>query len=86
MTALASASPRTLFLVAMLTAAPVAASRDSVLASPRTFSLLAALTSVSAARDSVSFDFGWKHRTGLHDWAPPGSEPPKQPDPGLAPP
>ena len=86
MTALASASPRTLFLVAMLTAAPVAASRDSVLASPRTFSLLAALTSVSAARDSVSFDFGWKHRTGLTDWAPPGSEPPKHPDPGLRPP
>ena len=87
MTALASASPRTLFLVAILTAAPVAASRDSVLASPRTFSLLAALTSVSAAaRDSVSFDFGWKHRTGLHDWAPAGSEPPKDTDPGLRPP
>ena len=60
----------------------------TALASPRTLSILAVLTlqSVAASRDSVSFDFGWKHRTGLHDWAPAGSEPPKQPDPGLRPP
>ena len=59
----------------------------TALASP-TLSLLAVFTAtpVAASRDSVSFDFGWKHRTGLHDWAPAGSEPPKHPDPGLRPP
>ena len=61
---------------------PLRAPDDSPapLASPRTLPLLAILSSQSRRlRDSVSFDFGWKHRTGLHDWAPAGSEPPKHP-------
>ena len=37
------------------------------------------------ARDVVSFDFGWKHRTGLHYPAAPDSEPPVNPDPGASP-
>ena len=38
-----------------------------------------------ASRDVVSFDFGWKHRTGLHDWAKPDDQPPVSPDPGSKP-
>ena len=26
---------------------------------------------LKAERNQVSFDFGWKHRTGLHQWANP---------------
>ena len=75
-TCFGTAKPTTLSMRAM-----------TALASP-TLSLLAVLTlqSVAASRDSVSFDFGWKHRTGLHDGAPAGSEPPQHPDPGLRPP
>mmetsp|Transcript_74736 Transcript_74736/g.167608 ORF Transcript_74736/g.167608 Transcript_74736/m.167608 type:complete len:905 (-) Transcript_74736:54-2768(-) len=39
----------------------------------------------AAARDVVSFDFGWKHRTGLHEWAKPDDRPPVSPDPGPHP-
>lgn len=38
------------------------------------------------ARDSVSFSFGWKHRTGLSAWAKPDDPPPANPDPGPTPP
>lgn len=51
----------------------------------RPFRHLLALLPTVAARDVVSFDFGWKHRTGLHDWAAPDARPPKNPDPGSAP-
>ena len=37
-------------------------------------------------RDELSFDFGWRHRTGLHDWAKPDDRPPVRPDPGPSPP
>ena len=47
--------------------------------------LLATLMMGVHARDTVSFDFGWLHRTGLHDWASPDDPPPLQPDPGLSP-
>merc|ERR1719272_51906 len=47
--------------------------------------LALSLGAVSAARDVVSFDFGWKHRTGLHDWAPPDEQAPANPDPGMNP-
>ena len=39
-----------------------------------------------AGRDTVSFNFGWKHRTGLHDWADPNELPPTDTNPGLRPP
>jgi len=38
------------------------------------------------ARDSVSFDFGWKHRTGLTAKAGKDDQPPQNPNPGLHPP
>ena len=38
------------------------------------------------ARDVVPFDFGWKHRTGLTEWALPDDLPPNQTDPGIHPP
>jgi hypothetical protein len=38
------------------------------------------------ARDSVSFDFGWKHRTGLTEKAVWDDPPPLNPDPGAKPP
>ena len=38
-----------------------------------------------ANRDVVSFDFGWKHRTGLHAWAPADEPAPTDVDPGLRP-
>ena len=47
--------------------------------------LLLASCATAAARDVVSFDFGWKHRTGLHWPAAPDSEPPENPDPGASP-
>ncbi|KAG7359270.1 beta-galactosidase [Nitzschia inconspicua] len=34
----------------------------------------------------IPFDFGWKHRTGLKDWAPSNDRPPKETDPGIHPP
>jgi len=40
----------------------------------------------SGSRDVVSFDFGWKHRTGLTDWAKPDDQPPINPNPGSNPP
>jgi hypothetical protein len=39
----------------------------------------------ASARDVVSFDFGWKHRTGLHARAKPDDQPPEHPDPGAKP-
>ena len=50
--------------------------------------LFAALCAARAAsaRDSVSFDFGWKHRTGLTEEAVWDAPPPVKPDPGLTPP
>lgn len=41
---------------------------------------------VSLSRLVIPFDYGWKHRTGLHDWAPPNELPPKHTDPGVLPP
>jgi hypothetical protein len=40
---------------------------------------------LASARDVVSFDFGWKHRTGLDAWAKPDDQPPQHPDPGTHP-
>ena len=40
----------------------------------------------AAQRDILSFDFGWEHRTGLTEWAPPDAPAPERPDPGLQPP
>jgi beta-galactosidase/beta-glucuronidase len=40
----------------------------------------------AAARNVVTFDFGWKHRTGLREWAKPDDLPSLNPDPGLHPP
>lgn len=37
------------------------------------------------ARSIVAFDFGWKHRTGLKEWAQPEDLPPVNPDPGVSP-
>ena len=39
----------------------------------------------AATRDVISFDFGWKHRTGLHAWAGPDDQPASNPDPGTNP-
>jgi hypothetical protein len=47
--------------------------------------LLLSLCGRATARDVVSFDFGWKHRTGLHTWAGPTDQPPVNADPGLRP-
>lgn len=47
--------------------------------------LVGLLAAGAAARDTVSFDFGWKHRPGLHDWADPTQPPPENPDPGPNP-
>ena len=44
-----------------------------------------ALAPAVFARDVVSFDFGWKHRTGLHAWAKPDALPPVDTDPGSHP-
>jgi hypothetical protein len=38
------------------------------------------------SRHVVSFDFGWKHRTGLKSWASPDDVPPNFTDPGKDPP
>lgn len=38
-----------------------------------------------SGRQTVLFDFGWKHRTGLRDWAGPNDLPPIETDPGIAP-
>ena len=40
----------------------------------------------AVARESVSFDFGWTHRTGLTAAAGPTDRPPENPDPGPDPP
>lgn len=40
----------------------------------------------SKSRERVTFNFGWKFRTGLKDWAVPDEVPPKDVDPGLHPP
>ena len=45
-----------------------------------------ATSTSSLSRQSVLFDFGWKHRTGLTDWAQPDDLPPTQTDPGGDPP
>lgn len=45
----------------------------------------AALLAPAAARDIVTFDLGWKHRTGLHTWAKHDDRPPTKPDPGDSP-
>ena len=48
---------------------------------------LLSLTSAAAGvRDTVAFDFGWKHRTGLNQTADPYAPPPVNTDPGLHPP
>ena len=47
---------------------------------------LFALASVATARDSLTFDFGWKHRTGLTKEAIWDDPPPVNPDPGATPP
>ena len=47
--------------------------------------LLSSLYFSQATRDVVSFDFGWKHRTGLHAPADPDAPPPANPDPGANP-
>lgn len=41
---------------------------------------------VAATRETVAFDFGWKHRPGLTDWALPNDLPPTATDPGIHPP
>ncbi len=38
-----------------------------------------------ARRETLPFDWGWKHRTGLTDWAMPNDLPPLDTDPGLSP-
>ncbi|CAB9511983.1 galactosidase BoGH2A [Seminavis robusta] len=48
--------------------------------------LLAPASVVVATRESVTFDFGWKHRTGLTAPAKWDDPPPEQTDPGLHPP
>lgn len=48
--------------------------------------LLSILFRVTCAREIASFDFGWKHRNGLTDWADPDELPPENTDPGLNPP
>lgn len=40
---------------------------------------------VVAAREIILFDYGWKHRTGLTDWAMPNDLPPTDTDPGPSP-
>ena len=47
--------------------------------------LLLPLRSVASERSIVSFDFGWKHRTGLHSWAKPNDPAPTDTNPGDAP-
>ena len=47
--------------------------------------LFDAVTATGPSRDVVSFDFGWKWRTGLHDWAPVDEPPPLNPDVGNDP-
>lgn len=46
---------------------------------------LSLLAAPAAARDHVSFDFGWRHRTGLHAPAAPDDPPPKDPYASRAP-
>lgn len=43
-------------------------------------------TMAAGQRDSVAFDFGWKHRTGLNHTADPDAPPPVNTDPGIDPP
>ena len=43
-------------------------------------------SAAAATRDVVSFDFGWKHRTGLTQRAKSDDPPPVNPNPGLSPP
>jgi len=52
----------------------------------KVFLLFLSWLTASSSRDVVSFDFGWLHRTGLHDWAKPDDEPPVKPNPGQNPP
>lgn len=40
----------------------------------------------AASRAVIPFDFGWKHRTGLHKTADPSAPPIENPDPGTTPP
>ena len=47
--------------------------------------LLLALPALAATREVLSFDFGWKHRTGLHTKASADAQPPADPDPGRLP-
>ena len=46
---------------------------------------LCCASSVLAGREVLPFDYGWKHRTGLTDWAEPNELPPAKTDPGLNP-
>ena len=46
---------------------------------------LATRATAAAGRDTLSFDYGWLHRTGLHAAAGPDDRPPAKPDPGLDP-
>ena len=47
--------------------------------------LASSLVSYCEGRNSVSFDFGWRHRTGLHDWAKPNDPAPIDTNPGEIP-
>lgn len=38
------------------------------------------------SRDRVTFNYGWKFRSGLTDWADPEETPPTNVDPGISPP
>jgi beta-galactosidase len=48
--------------------------------------ILVPLTTHASKRESLVFDYGWKFRTGLTDWAAPYDPPPSQTDPGTFPP
>ena len=47
---------------------------------------LGASTRGGGQRQSLLFDYGWKFRTGLTNWAAPNDPPPTQVDPGRMPP
>eukprot|EP00965_Chrysotila_dentata_P229531 6197239-Pleurochrysis_carterae.AAC.2 len=44
-----------------------------------------ATLTAGSVRDVVTFDFGWRHRTGLHSEAKPDDRPPINTDPGVHP-
>ena len=47
--------------------------------------LMAAQATPPSERDVLAFDFGWMHRTGMHDWAGPDMRPPAHVDVGTNP-